>query len=63
MSNVLKDPMYRFKRTRIDAVQEITVICVTMAVGEGTEEDPVRIVKQYYSQTGEFIAEYDPFEN
>ena len=31
--------------------------------GKGTKEDTVRIVTQYHSFKGEFLAEYDPCAN
>lgn len=43
-------------RTRI--VIETTALC-----GTGTEEDPSRIVSQYWDFNGNLLAEYDPVKN
>lgn len=45
---------------RVDGAAVVSVICVTLARGRGTDDDVVRIVKQYYSPAGEFLAEHDP---
>lgn len=45
---------------RLDGAAVISVICTTLARGRNTDDDPVRIVKQYWSTDGEFLAENDP---
>lgn len=39
----------------------VEVIHVEAARGEGTEENPVRIVHQYWSKDGQLLAELDEF--
>lgn len=41
----------------------IEVIEADQLRGKGTEEDPLRVVRQYYSKVGVLLAEYDPFLN
>ena len=44
-----------------DGAQVILVIRTKLLVrGKGTKEDPVRVVEQYWSLDGEFLAENDP---
>lgn len=53
----MKDPL---NRDRFDQGAElIEVILVKCVRGEGTSEDPVRIVDKYYSLDGAFLAEFD----
>lgn len=42
-------------------VELVEVIHVEAARGEGTEDDPARIVHQYWSKNGELLAEKDDF--
>ena len=42
-----------------DSAKLILVIATESLRGQGTEEDPVRIVKQYWSLDGEMLAEAD----
>ena len=45
---------------RINEVKVVEVIQVTCVRGVGTEEDPVRIVHQYWDlKGGKLLAEYD----
>lgn len=44
-----------------DSAKVIAVIETEAIAGRGTEEDPVRSVKQYWSVTGELLAVNDPF--
>lgn len=44
-----------------DAAKVIQVIETISLKGSGTEDDPVRAVKQFWSFDGELIAENDPF--
>lgn len=43
-------------------VRRIEVIEVMAARGRGIEEDPVRVVTQYWSLDGKLLGEYDPTE-
>lgn len=40
-------------------VEIVEVIHVRAARGKGTEEDPVRIVNQYWAKEGQLLAESD----
>lgn len=42
-------------------VEIVEVIHVEAARGKGTKENPARIVHQYWSKTGELLAEKDEF--
>ena len=42
-------------------VELIEVIHVEAVRGQGTEEDPVRIVHQYWSKEGTLLAEKDEY--
>ena len=42
-----------------DAAKVIQVIETKAARGAGTNEQPVREVRQYWTLDGEFLAEYD----
>lgn len=44
-----------------DAAKVIQVIETISIKGNGTEDDPARAVKQYWSFDGAMIAENDPF--
>jgi len=44
---------------RIDAIAITEVIRLTLAVGEGTDESPVRRVEQYWTKDGHFLVEDD----
>ncbi len=44
------------------APRVIKVIVVTKSAGTGTEDDPFRPVKQYWSFKGELLAEFDHFK-
>ena len=41
----------------------IQCIEVTAVRGRGTQQDPYRNVKQYWSQDGRLLAEHDPMVN
>ena len=43
-----------------DSAKIVPVIVTESLRGIGTENDPVRIVKQYWSFDGELLAENDP---
>jgi len=43
-----------------DSAKVVPVIVTEALRGIGTENDPVRIVKQYWSFDGELLAENDP---
>ncbi|MFQ6578627.1 MULTISPECIES: hypothetical protein [Enterococcus] len=42
-------------------VELVEVIHVETTRGKGTEDDPVRIVHQYWSKEGKLLAEQDDF--
>lgn len=42
-------------------VEQVEVIHVEVARGNGTEENPVRIVHQYWSKEGNLLAENDDY--
>ncbi len=44
-----------------DSAKIIPVIETETIAGYGTEEDPVRSVKQYWSMSGTLLAVNDPF--
>lgn len=44
----------------VETAYMMTVICTQSFVGAGTENDPCRIVTQYWSQEGELLATADP---
>lgn len=46
-----------------DSARTRTVIETTALRGTGTEEDPSRIVSQYWDFNGNLLAEYDPVKN
>lgn len=41
----------------------IEVICVEFTRGKGINEDPVRLVHQYWSKEGKLLAEDDECQN
>lgn len=45
---------------RIDSCEVVQVIRVVFTRGRGTPEDPVRLVKAYYTLDGKPLAENDP---
>lgn len=47
-----------------DVVRTIAITETTLTRrGRGVEGDPIRIVTQYWSIDGQFLAEHDPFQN
>lgn len=46
-----------------DSAKIISVIETESIAGYGTEEDPVRPVKQYWSMSGELLATNDPCQS
>lgn len=42
-------------------VELVEVIHVEAARGKGTEDDPVRIVHQYWNKEGKLLAEQDKY--
>lgn len=42
-------------------VELVEVIRVEAARGQGTEEDPVRVVNRYWSKVGTLLAEKDEY--
>lgn len=53
------DPIAVYPRG-VDEARLIQVIETKAARGAGTDEQPVRIVRQYWTPEGEFLAEFDP---
>lgn len=51
------------KRQRSMRARVIQVIAVETALGSGTEQDPNRIAKEYWSMEGELLAVHDPEVN
>jgi hypothetical protein len=49
-------------RTYVDpeAVERVTLTCVTTLRGGGVAGDPVRRVRLYYDDAGALVGEYDP---
>lgn len=47
----------------VDSVREVTLIEVVAVVGEGTDADPVRYLRQYWTKEGELLAECDTMED
>ncbi len=45
----------------VHSAQVISVIRTESKAGAGTEEDPNRIVTQYWSTDGKLLAVHDPF--
>ena len=43
-----------------DSAKVIQVIQTTAPIGKGTEEDPNRITKQFWSLDGKLLASVDP---
>lgn len=50
---------FGFENMRLDGAEVIQGICVKIAVGEGTEQDPCRWICNYYTLKGEHLAEGD----
>lgn len=42
------------------AAQLVEVIVVTTAIGQGSAEDPMRVITEYWSKSGELLAVNDP---
>lgn len=51
--------MTRALMERIDGAKMIDVIEVILVRGEGTQQDPLRKVLQYYDKNGNLLAEND----
>ncbi len=51
--------MSKAKRRAVNSAEVIEVIKTTCVIGEGTREDPVRYLAQYWSLKGEILASYD----
>lgn len=47
------------KVRRLDGVKIAQVIIVKVLKGEGTENDPIRTFAQFWSMSGDFIAEIE----
>ena len=45
---------------KIENVKIVPMVTVEAKVGDGTENNPVRIVTQYWNTDGEMVAEKDP---
>lgn len=46
-----------------DSAQVIEVICTKSLIGMGTEEDPVRVIIQYWSFDGKLLAYNDEWKS
>lgn len=47
-----------------DSARVIQVIETATLIGTGdNNDDPCRIIRQYWSMEGELLAEHDPFKN
>jgi hypothetical protein len=46
--------------TNVVQVEKINVIFIASRLGEGTAQDPVRIIYEYYSMDGDLIYRMDP---
>jgi hypothetical protein len=44
--------------SQVEVMQVIRVRLISR--GEGTNDDPIRTVDQYWSMDGQYLAEYDP---
>lgn len=44
---------------RIDWVRPEEAIVVRCLKGEGTDDDPIKVLYQYWTRTGEFIGEVE----
>ncbi len=44
---------------RFDGIKKVEVNKITLLRGEGTEEDPCRLIFQYWTLEGEFLFEID----
>ena len=48
---------------RLNKVEVMEVIHVSITRGDGSKDDAVRIVDQYWSLDGELLAENDPLND
>ena len=46
----------------IESVKEIKVIKITAIIGEGTKENPVRVITQYWDLKGKLLATVDDYD-
>ncbi len=46
----------------IESVKEIKVIKTTAIIGEGTKENPVRVITQYWDLKGNLLATVHDYE-
>lgn len=51
----------KIKKETPRVVELVEVIHVEAVRGQGTEEDPVRVVQQYWSKEGTLLAERDEY--
>ncbi len=50
------------RKSNVNTVELIEVIKTESVCGKGTEEDPVRVVIEYWSLEGELLARVDTYE-
>lgn len=48
---------------RIKIAENVEVIRVLVAEGEGTDSSPVKLVEQYWGKNGHYIGKVDPSES
>ena len=48
-----------YKLSNVNTVEVISVIHVSSVVGEGTEEDPIRSIDEYFDTDGDLLARKD----
>ncbi len=51
-----------FRTSPIDRAKVIQVIEVLVVKGEGTEEDPCRIIREYWSLDGVLLSRFDDWK-
>lgn len=55
--------MDAIKHQGVRSAQLMEVIAVTTSVGNGTLDNPNRIITEYWSKSGELLAVNDPLAN
>lgn len=49
--------------SKVNVVKEIKLIYIEVQKGDGTDENPIRIAKQYWTLDGRFLFEEDTLNN
>lgn len=57
----MNNPKYKIELKTPRRAELIEVIHTEATRGDGTEENPVRIVHQYWSKNGDLLAEKDDY--